>query len=77
MLGTKELFEYLKKYKIKLDSQFDTDLGQHQPKSWDKFVNDQNKHLAKSDAIDFLSKLLVYDHVIFESLLYIIITTLG
>ena len=79
MLGTKELFEYLEKYKIKLEKGFDSELGRHQRKSWTKFINDQNKHLVSVDALDFLSKLLVYDHVIFESKpsLTLVIPTLG
>lgn len=63
MLGTDELHDYLDKYKIKLDKQFKSVLGRHQKKSWTKYVNEGNKHLANLDAIDLLSKLLVYDHV--------------
>lgn len=29
-----------------------------------KFINAENKHLCSDEAIDLLSKMLVYDHVI-------------
>jgi len=32
-------------------------------KEWNKFINAENKHLCSDEAIDFLSKTLVYDHV--------------
>jgi len=37
-------------------------LGTIQKKPLDLFINNVNKHLATSDAIDLLSKLLVVDH---------------
>ncbi len=29
---------------------------------WDKFITPENKHLCCPEAIDILSKMLVYDH---------------
>lgn len=34
----------------------------HSRKRWEKFVNRENSHLVSNDAIDFLDKLLRYDH---------------
>ncbi|XP_075586733.1 casein kinase II subunit alpha isoform X1 [Dermatophagoides farinae] len=62
VLGTEELYEYLNKYQIELDSRFDNILGRHSRKRWEKFINRENSHLVESDAIDFLDKLLRYDH---------------
>mgnify|MGYP000983183552 CR=1 FL=1 len=63
VLGTSELFDYLEKYNIELDTHFETVLGRHKRKSWADFISNQNKHLATPEALDLLSKLLVYDHV--------------
>ncbi|KAL1123013.1 hypothetical protein AAG570_002101 [Ranatra chinensis] len=62
VLGTEELFEYLEKYHIDLDPRFSDILGQHSRKRWERFVHNNNKHLVSSEAIDFLDKLLRYDH---------------
>ena len=63
VLGTQELFEYLKKYNIALDSQFDGVLGKHTKKPLNKFITAENKHLVNTDALDLLSKMLAYDPV--------------
>jgi casein kinase II subunit alpha len=62
VLGTDDLFSYLRKYELELDSHFDSILGRHPKKSWSKFVNADNAHLATPEAIDFVDKLLRYDH---------------
>jgi len=62
VLGTAELFEYLEKYNIELDSQFEGVLGRHSKKPWSKFITNENKHLVSNEALDLLSKMLVYDH---------------
>ncbi|XP_071691742.1 casein kinase II subunit alpha-4, chloroplastic-like [Rutidosis leptorrhynchoides] len=36
--------------------------GWHNRKLWTKFINADNQHLAMPEAIDFLNKLLRYDH---------------
>lgn len=61
VLGTAELFEYLDKYEIDLDSHFEGVLGKHSKKPFNKFINNENKHLCSNDAIDLLSKMLIYD----------------
>jgi casein kinase II subunit alpha len=56
------LLQYIQKYNIKIDSNVEQALGKHNRKPWPKFINDENKHLATPDAIDLLSKMLLYDH---------------
>eukprot|EP01098_Paradermamoeba_levis_P005666 TRINITY_DN2380_c0_g1_i1.p1 TRINITY_DN2380_c0_g1~~TRINITY_DN2380_c0_g1_i1.p1 ORF type:complete len:341 (+),score=80.62 TRINITY_DN2380_c0_g1_i1:45-1067(+) len=62
VLGTDELFAYLDKYGLVLDNNFMNLLGRHTRKPWSKFVTAENKHLAVPEAIDFVDKLLRYDH---------------
>ena len=63
VLGTSELFEYLEKYNIELDQNYEGILGKHTRKQWTKFINNENKHLISNEALDLLSKMLAYDHV--------------
>ena len=62
VLGTEELFDYLDKYDIELDAQYDNILGRFPKKSWHQFVTQENKRFVSSESIDFLDKLLRYDH---------------
>jgi len=62
VLGSAELFRYLQRYAITLEPQFQQILSNHPPKPWKKFVTPENKQLAHPDALDFLDKLLCYDH---------------
>jgi casein kinase II subunit alpha len=62
VLGTEDLFDYLDKYEIELDAQYDDILGRFQKKSWHSFVNTENQRFVSNEAIDFLDKLLRYDH---------------
>lgn len=62
VLGTEELFEYLDKYQIELDPRFSDILGRHSRKRWERFVHGENQHLVSPEALDFLDKLLRYDH---------------
>jgi len=34
----------------------------HSRKRWERFVHSENEHLVSSEALDFLDKLLRYDH---------------
>lgn len=61
VLGTDELHEYLKKYKIQLGTEYE-DLGHYVRKPWLRFVNQSNEHLTSEEAIDFIDHLLRYDH---------------
>lgn len=62
VLGTEELYEYLDKYNIELDPRFNDILGRHSRKRWERFVHADNQHLVSPEALDFLDKLLRYDH---------------
>ena len=63
VLGTDDLNAYLKKYNIKLDSHYDGLIGRYTKKPWSKFVSAENERYVSNDAIDFLDKLLRYDHM--------------
>ena len=60
-LGTIPFFEYLEKYDISLDDRFEDLKVHYNPKSWHKHPN-FNSPLINNEAIDLLSKLLVFDH---------------
>lgn len=62
MLGTDKLFEYLDKYDIELDRHFDDILDRYPMKPWTKFITGDNERYISDDALDFLDKLLRYDH---------------
>ena len=74
VLGTDELFEYLDRYDIELDQQYDDILSRFPRKPWASFVNQENQRFVSNDAIDFLDKLLRYDHqvsLVFTNILHI------
>uniref|UniRef100_A0A0D9VR03 Casein kinase II subunit alpha-2 n=1 Tax=Leersia perrieri TaxID=77586 RepID=A0A0D9VR03_9ORYZ len=62
VLGTDHLNAYLNKYRIALDPQLEALIGRHSRKPWSKFINPENRHLVSPEAIDFLDRLLRYDH---------------
>ncbi|KAJ9540733.1 hypothetical protein OSB04_027239 [Centaurea solstitialis] len=62
VLGTDELNTYLQRYRLELDPHLSALVGRHSRKAWTKFINSDNQHLAVPEAIDFLDKLLRYDH---------------
>ncbi|PIA33181.1 hypothetical protein AQUCO_04200145v1 [Aquilegia coerulea] len=62
VLGTDELNAYLNKYRLELDPHLEALVGRHSRKPWTKFINADNQHLAVPEAVDFLDKLLRYDH---------------
>ncbi|PNT36756.1 hypothetical protein POPTR_005G146000v4 [Populus trichocarpa] len=63
VLGTDDLNAYLNKYRIELDPHLAALVGRHSRKPWSKFTNVDNQHLAVPEAVDFLDKLLRYDHL--------------
>jgi len=69
VLGTDDLFDYLDKYDIELDGQYDDILGRFPKKSWHTFVNSENQRFVSNDALDFLDKLLRYDHQVIPKFL--------
>lgn len=62
VLGTDDLFKYIKRYGLELHPQFVQLIGKHARKPWEKFISAENKHLVTDDALDLLDKMLVYDH---------------
>ena len=84
VLGTDDLFAYIKKYRIRLDPHYNEILGRYVPlrflsqlsvfrpqaislcryprKPYAKFVNQDNQRFISAEALDFLDKLLRYDH---------------
>ncbi|XP_035913814.1 casein kinase II subunit alpha [Anopheles maculipalpis] len=62
VLGTEDLFAYLDKYNIELDPRFNDILSRHSRKRWERFVHSENQHLVSPEGLDFLDKLLRYDH---------------
>ena len=61
VLGTDDLYKYIEKYGLTLDNHYTGILGNYPKKPWSKFINDENKHLCPNEAIDLLSKMLVYE----------------
>lgn len=62
VLGTDEFYAYLAKYGLELDPQLEALVGRHSRKPWTKFVGPDNQHLVSPEAMDFIDKLLRYDH---------------
>lgn len=54
--------QYLQKYDLTLDSNFERLLRRYPKIPWKKFINRENKEIANCDALDFLDKCLLYDH---------------
>ena len=69
VLGTEAFQAYLATYSITLSSVYDgTPIGikppTHYPrKPWASFINNKNRHLANTTAIDLLDSLLQFDHM--------------
>lgn len=57
-LGTDELYEYLDRYDLELDSHYDGVIGRHARKPWAKFSTAENSHLVSGDVIDLIDHLL-------------------
>ncbi|KAJ2726799.1 Casein kinase II subunit alpha [Coemansia sp. Benny D115] len=63
VLGTEDLMAYVKKYNITLKAQYSKILGTYPRKSWHKFITIENQRFVSPEAIDFLDRLLRYDHM--------------
>lgn len=61
VLGTEDLFNWLDKYGIELDEEFDDVGGWYSKKSWASFADEDNQSRISDDALDLLSKVLIYD----------------
>lgn len=62
VLGTDEFYKYLNKYGLELDPQLEALVGRHSRKPWTKFISSENQHLVTPEVMDFIDKLLRYDH---------------
>jgi len=61
VLGTDDLFPYLRKHSLQLDYHFSSHLRRQPRRSLFHFVTDENCDLAVPQVIDLLDKMLVYD----------------
>eukprot|EP00485_Elphidium_margaritaceum_P010669 CAMPEP_0202685494 /NCGR_PEP_ID=MMETSP1385-20130828/1276_1 /ASSEMBLY_ACC=CAM_ASM_000861 /TAXON_ID=933848 /ORGANISM="Elphidium margaritaceum" /LENGTH=438 /DNA_ID=CAMNT_0049339855 /DNA_START=193 /DNA_END=1509 /DNA_ORIENTATION=+ len=62
VLGTAGLYEYIKQYDLRLDPAIESILSRYQRKPWTKFVNAYNKRYISNESLDFVDRLLRYDH---------------
>ena len=62
VLGTDDLYKYVEKYDLTLDTHYSGILGNYPKKPWNKYVTNENQALCPPEALDLLSKMLVYDH---------------
>jgi serine/threonine protein kinase len=62
ILGTQSLMDYLKKYQLTLDEEYDGLIQNWARRPFERFIEPSNAHLAVPDAIDLLNHLLVMDH---------------
>ncbi|GAA5964732.1 hypothetical protein JCM8115_005712 [Rhodotorula mucilaginosa] len=62
VLGTDDLWQYLDRYNLDLDPEFEAQIGTHARKPWAKFVTSDNQHLVSNAAIDLIDRLLRYEH---------------
>ena len=63
VLGTQGLMDYLDKYDLKLDPAVGSSLGRYSRRPWSRFVNDDNRPRVSPEALDFVDRLLRYDHL--------------
>lgn len=61
VLGLNLLNAYLQKYNLTLLEEYE-DLAYYNRRLWDRFVNDNNQHLVSDEFLDFIDKLLRFDH---------------
>lgn len=61
VLGTDDLYKYLKKYNLKLGPEYE-DLGHYTRRPWTRFVTANNNTLVSEDFLDLIDKVLRYDH---------------
>ncbi|KAH3680842.1 hypothetical protein WICPIJ_008097 [Wickerhamomyces pijperi] len=62
VLGTDELYSYLKKYGLTLSQEYQDVIVPTKREPWVSFINDKNSHLVDNDVIDLIHSLLRYDH---------------
>jgi len=62
VLGSEKFEQYLDKYQLQLDHNLMSKLEGHKGKPWDYFAKSANLNLIPPEALDFLDKLLRFDH---------------
>jgi casein kinase II subunit alpha len=62
VMGSEDLNNYLAKYDLKLNNVYESIMGNHKKVPWKKFINNENRHSVNDEVIDFLDRLLVFDH---------------
>ena len=60
VLGTDDLHAFLGKYNATI-SHYEEKLGEYPKVSFTKFITPTNKHLVNEQALDLLSKMMIYD----------------
>jgi casein kinase II subunit alpha len=63
VLGTDDLEAYVQKYGITIPKDTLKVLRPCKKVPWESFVNSGNEELCTPEALDLLSKLMLYDHV--------------
>lgn len=61
VLGSDNLNQYLEKYQLTLSEEYE-DLGHYNRRTWERFVTESNQHLVSREFIDFIDKILRFDH---------------
>lgn len=61
VLGTDDLYKYLKKYDLKLGPEYE-DLGHYTRRPWTRFITANNNSLICEEFLDLIDKVLRYDH---------------
>lgn len=61
VLGSDDLNRYLQTYNLTLSDDYE-DLGYYNRRPWKRFINENNQHLVSEEFLDFIDKLLRYDH---------------
>jgi casein kinase II subunit alpha len=56
------MWEFIKKFGPDISELPITKIDAKVTKPWERFIKEDNKHLCGKDAIDLLSKMLVFDH---------------
>ncbi|OMJ68333.1 hypothetical protein SteCoe_34252 [Stentor coeruleus] len=61
ILGTKELIEYVEKYKIEMEPELRKELTRNNPRPLTRLITKENRHLLSIEAFDLFTKFLRYD----------------
>jgi len=63
VLGTPGMHEFMEKYDLDMEGSCAPDgFRDYERRAWTDFVNAGNRHLCPPEALDFVDKLLCYDH---------------